>query len=226
MSEYNQKRGKVMGYNLIYYWENFLDKYIDKEIEAKIDSFMLKFYIINQDSNETFYKWFSFSNKEELLGFIKFIALPSAYCSRAFGEKENSVLITAAVYDDVLELLENNIVGVDNEVINNFKKDYEKIEAIENKEEFDLEMIKKFCDGFGDFLDYKSKVFSNIEVYEDVKTLGTELINDFEKDGMLDELERQMNMSKEEIEEMFLNIDKNPFMLKKINTFLDSRFLL
>ena len=60
-----------MSYNLIYYWEHFLDKYIDREIEAKIDSYMLKFYIINQDSNETFYKWFSFSNTEELLGFIK-----------------------------------------------------------------------------------------------------------------------------------------------------------
>lgn len=215
-----------MSYSLIYYWENFLDKYIDKEIQANIDSFMLKFYIINQDSNETFYKWFSFSNREELLGFIKFIALPSAYCSRAFGEKENSVLITAAIYEDVLELLKNNIVGVDEDIINNFKKDYEKIQEIESNKGFDLEMIKKFCDEFGDFLDYKSKVFSNIEVYENVKVFGKELISNFEKDGMVDELERQMGMNKEEIEEMFSNIDKNPFMLKRINTFLDNKFLL
>lgn len=215
-----------MSCDLVYYWENFLDKYIDKEMEAKIDSHMLKFYIINQDSNETFYKWFSFSNKEELLGFIKFIALPSAYCSRAFGEKENSVLITAATYEDVLELLRNNIVGIDEDIINNFKKDYEEIKSIEDDKSFDLKMIRKFCDNFGDLLDYKSKVFSNIEVYEDIKMLGKELVSSFEKDGMLKELEKQMNLNKEEIEELFLNIDKNPFMLKKINTFLDNKFIL
>ena len=215
-----------MSCDLVYYWENFLDKYIDKEMEAKIDSHMLKFYIINQDSNETFYKWFSFSNKQELLGFIKFIALPSAYCSRSFGEKENSVLITAATYEDVLELLRNNIVGIDEDIINNFKKDYEEIKSIEDDKNFDLKMIRKFCDSFGDLLDYKSKVFSNIEVYEDIKMLGKELVSSFEKDGMLVELEKQMDLNKEEIEELFLNIDKNPFMLKKINTFLDNKFIL
>ena len=56
--------------------------------------------------------------------------------------------------------------------------------------------------------------------------LGKELVSSFEKDGMLVELEKQMDLNKEEIEELFLNIDKNPFMLKKINTFLDNKFIL
>lgn len=215
-----------MSYDLIYYWENFLDKYIDKEIEAKKDSYMLKFYIINQGLNETFYKWFSFSNKEELLGFIKFIALPSAYCSKAFGEKENSVLVTAAIYEDVLELLRNNNVGVAKDIIDNFKKDYKKIEEIENNQNFDLEMIRIFCKDFGYPLDHNTKVFTDIRVYENIKTLGKELINKFEQAGRMDELEKQMNMSKDEIENMFLNIDNNPFMLKRINTFLDSKLIL
>lgn len=215
-----------MSYDLIYYWENFLDKYIDKGIQAKKDSYILRFYIINQASKETFYKWFSFSNKEGLLGFIKFIALPSAYCSKAFGEKGRSVLITAAIYEDVLELLENSKLRVTKDIIDNFKKDYEKIEEIESNQKFDLEMLSMFCKGFGYPLDHNSKVFSDIKVYENIKEFGKELIDRFKQGNKIERLEEQLNMNIHEIENMFLNAENNPFMLKRINTFLDSKFIL
>ncbi|MFZ5943200.1 MAG: hypothetical protein ACOYVD_03765 [Bacillota bacterium] len=43
---------------------------------------------------------------------------------------------------------------------------------------------------------------------------------------MIEELENQMGLSKEEIIRMFLNIEENKFMLKRVNEFLKSKMLL
>ena len=69
-------------------------------------------------------------------------------------------------------------------------------------------------------------MFSGIQVYENIKEFGKQLVSDYEEQDMIDELERQMEMSKEEIVELFSNIENNSFMLKRINEFLNSKFLL
>ncbi|ACB84381.1 hypothetical protein [Natranaerobius thermophilus] len=43
---------------------------------------------------------------------------------------------------------------------------------------------------------------------------------------MVDELEKQMELSKDEIIEVFSDIENNPFMLKKINEFLSNKFII
>lgn len=211
-----------MSYNSLYYWKNFLEK--DKETFVNSDSYILNFYIVNQNTSEIFYKWYSFVNTNELLGFIKFVVLPSGYYSRIFGESDGTVIITAESYDGALELLNNNIVRVDKPLINNFNEDYCLIQEVEN--DFNLESLKKFCNSFTSHLDYNDIVFSWIEVHKNIKEFGVQLVNSYEKDGMIDELERQMEMKKDEIIELFSSIDDNKFMLKKINDFLDSKCLL
>lgn len=211
-----------MSYNSVYYWKNFLEK--EKETDVKPDTYILNFYIVNQNISESFYKWYSFKSEKKLLGFIKFIALPSGDCSRIFGEKDNEVIITADTYDSTLALLGDNIVKVDEALIKNFQEDYAIIQEVEK--EFSLDKLKQFCQSFNDHLNYRGIVFSNIDVYENIKTFGKRLIEGYEKEDMIDELERQMEMSKEEITELFSNIARNTFMLKRINKFLNSKFLL
>ena len=69
-------------------------------------------------------------------------------------------------------------------------------------------------------------MFSGIEVYENIKEFGRQLVSDYEEQGMIDQLEIQMELSKDAIVELFSNIDNNPFMLKRINEFLNSKFLI
>lgn len=211
-----------MSYNSVYYWRNFLEK--DKENGVKANSYILNFYIINQNRNESFYKWYSFNNKSELLGFIKFVALPSGYFSRNFGEVDNEIIVTASNYEDTLEILNTSNLRVDDVLSNNFVEDYSIIEEIEK--EFKLELLKKLCDSFNSHLDYKGIVFSGIQVYENIKEFAKQLVNDYEEQDMIDELERQMEMEKDKIIELFSNIEDNSFMLKRINEFLNSKFLL
>lgn len=201
---------------------DFLKK--DKGAVVKPDSYIINFYIVNQNTSEGFYKWYSFQSIEELLGFIKFVVLPSGCYSRIFGEEGDEVIITADSYDGVVELLNSNTIRVDENLINNFKEDYSIIEDMER--EFSFELLKKFCNSLNAHLDYKGIVFSGIDVYENIKELGKQLVNDYEEQDMIDELERQMEMSKEDIIGLFSNIETNAFMLNKINEFLSSKFLL
>ena len=61
-----------------------------------------------------------------------------------------------------------------------------------------------------------------MEFFEDVKEIGRDLVKEFESDDMLDELEKQMDLNKNQIIDLFDGIEKNPFMLKRIATYLSN----
>ncbi len=61
-----------------------------------------------------------------------------------------------------------------------------------------------------------------MEFFEDVKEIGRDLVKEFESDDMLDELEKQMDLNKNQIIDLFDGIEKNPFMLKRIGTYLSN----
>lgn len=202
--------------NSVYYWRNQLQK--GEEFDLRPNSFVVHFSIVNQISNEIFSDWFSFLSENELLNFIKYVVLPSSYYSNLFGEKDSCVFIEAESYSHVMELLRNNTYKVDKELTSKFNHDYKIIENIID-EGFSMEKIKKFCDSYNSHLDYTNIVFSQIEVYENIKQVGFGLIEEYEKEGMLDELEEKMGMSKEQIIELFSTIEDNPFMMGKIKEF-------
>ena len=57
---------------------------------------------------------------------------------------------------------------------------------------------------------------------ENVNDIGKELVREFEDDNMLDELESHMDLKKNQILALFDGIDKNPFMLKRLGTYLSN----
>ena len=205
--------------NSIYYWRNQLQK--GKKFDLRPNSFVVHFSIVNQSSNEIFSDWFSFPSEKELLNFIKYVVLPSGYYSNLFGEKDGCVFFEAESYNNVMQLLENNTYKVDKELISKFNHDYKMIENVIDGE-FSMENVKKFCDSYNSHLDYTNIVFSQIEVYENIKQVGFGLIEEYEKEGMLDELEEKMGMPKGQIIELFSTIDDNPFMMGKIKEFLSN----
>lgn len=93
------------------------------------------------------------------MNFIKYIVLPSGYCSSLFGEKEGCVFIEAESCNNVMELLENNIYKVDKGLISKSNYDYKIIENIIDGE-FSMGNIKEFCNSYNSYLDYTNTVFS------------------------------------------------------------------
>lgn len=203
----------------VYYWKNYLEK--EKEFDLKPDSYILHFVIVNQDSNDVYSEWLSFTNDMELIGFLSYVVLPSGYCTNLFGSMEGTIFIVAETYDNIMELLRNNTYEVDQELTDRFDKDYKILENFENSG-FNMDGINIFCDSYNSHLNNQDRVWSYIEIFENISDVGIKLIKDYEEDGMIDELENQLEMSKEQIAEMFLNINENPFMMKRIKELLNN----
>ena len=66
----------------------------------------------------------------------------------------------------------------------------------------------------------------NLQLYENISSVGKTLISEYEEQGMLSELEDIMELKRSQIEELFNNIDNNEFMMKKISILLNSKVLL
>lgn len=203
----------------VYYWKNYLGK--EKEFDLKPDSYILHFVIVNQDSNDIYSEWFSFTNDMELIGFLRYVVLPSGYCSNLFGTKKGSIFIEAESYDKIMELLRSNTYKVDQELIDNIDEDYKILNYIENNG-FSIDGVNMFCNSYNSHLNSQDIVWSYVEIFENISGVGIRLIKEYEEDGMIDELENQLEMSKEQIAEMFLNINKNPFMMKRIKELLNN----
>ena len=58
-----------------------------------------------------------------------------------------------------------------------------------------------------------------------VKEIGRDLVKEYEEDNMLEELESHMDLNKNQIIALFDGIDKNPFMLKRLGTYLSNTLL-
>ena len=91
------------------------------------------------------------------------------------------------------------------------------------KENTDIEELAKFIDKIQSEIDYHEGVYVGLELFENISSVGKTLVKNYEEDCFLDILECELEMSKEEILELFNNIDNNKFMLKKIMDILRDR---
>ena len=106
------------------------------------------------------------------------------------------------------------------ELIADIKKDYDFIEDL--KKNFTIEKLKKFLNTTNKRRHGDIGIFSKVEFFENVKEIGRDLVKEYEEDNMLEELESHMDLNKNQIIALFDGIDKNPFMLKRLGTYLSN----
>lgn len=203
---------------IVDYWKNKLEQ--EDICELKVNDYILHFAIINQKDNIGINKWFNFDSKNKLIGFIKYVAMPSIQISRAVANNEGNVgvHIDAIGYFDAVELLEVTNVKVKH--IEEFENWFEGFK--DYNEETDIKEIKSYIENINKAFDYRSEFLLSLDVYENIKSVGLELIKLYEEDGMIDVLEDQFNFSKEEIESIFNNVNKNIFLFKRIMSILNN----
>lgn len=205
-------------YDLIYYWQNYL---INQEnMEFKPDAYVLKLSLVNSYSRDYFCNWYSFKCIEELNSFIKYILIPSTYITKAFGKEEDTIFLDALDYFETMELMKDaeNIYKL--ELINDIKYDYDFIEKLEKN--FNVDNLKKFFYMTNERRHGDLGIFSKVEFFENVNEIGRDLVKEFEDDNMLEELESHMDLNKNQIIALFDGINNNPFMLKRLGTYLSN----
>lgn len=205
-------------YDLIYYWQNYLMN--QESIDIKPDSYVLKFSLVNSYSRDFFCNWYSFESPQELIGFIRFVVIPSEYITKAFGREEDTIFLDALDDYETIDLIEETDNHEKYDILREVRHDYEMIDNLNNN--FTVDKFKKFISINNARADISIGIFSKLEFFENVNQIGKELVKEFEDDNMLDELENHMDLNKNQILALFDGIDKNPFMLKRLGTYLSN----
>lgn len=203
-------------YDSIYYWQNYLCK--QDEMYIKPNAYVLKFSLINTYSKDVFCNWYSFKSYEALIGFIRYVVVPSSYITKVFGKEQETIFIDALNEEDTIELIEDSDIENKLDVILEINQEYNLLKSLKNN--FTVDKMKRYINLVNINNSIKNNIFSNLEFFENVNVIGRELVKEFEADNMLSDLESHMSLNKKQIIDMFDGIDKNPFMLKKLNTYL------
>ena len=203
-------------YDSIYYWQNYLCK--QDEMYIKQNAYVLKFSLINTYSKDVFCNWYSFKSYEALIGFIRYVVVPSSYITKVFGKEQETIFIDALNEEDTIELIEDSDIENKLDVILEINQEYNLLKSLKNN--FTVDKMKRYINLVNINNSIKNNIFSNLEFFENVNVIGRELVKEFEADNMLSDLESHMSLNKKQIIDMFDGIDKNPFMLKKLNTYL------
>ena len=176
--------------------------------------------MINSYSRDFFCNWYSFKSPQELIGFIRFVVIPSTYITKAFGREENTIFLDALDDYETIDLIEENENSDKYNILKEINYDYEMVKSL--KSNFTLEKLKKFINITNARTNATFGIFSKLEFFTNVNEIGKELVKEFEDDDMLDELESHMDLNKKQILALFDGIDKNPFMLKRLGTYLSN----
>lgn len=212
-----------MGENLIPYWEAWLSDEI--EIPISCDGFIINYSMINCKSKQGVGDWLCCNSKKKVFSFIKFVLLPSVIISKNIGVQENQVYLDVSSFEETIDILEENEFEGYEDAIEEYKVCFEVLEKLE-QDNADIKEIKEILDYINYKVDIKTGLLVNLQLYDNIKSVGTTLISEYEEQGMLSELENSMGLKKNEILELFQNIDKNEFMLKKIGVLLNSKVIL
>ena len=210
--------------NLIAYWEAWLNDEI--KIPMTTDGFIINYTIINMKSNEGVGDWLCCNSKKKVFSFIKDVLIPSVQVTRSIGREEKEVFLDVSTYEETIAMLEEWQYNTNSsDIIEEYKKWYNYVEEMEERDA-SFEEINDFLHKISDSIVLDEEVLINLAIYKNIKSVGKVLVEEYSNQGMLNELEKIMGLTANEILELFDNIDKNKFMLNKISVLLNGKILI
>lgn len=208
--------------NLIAYWEAWLNDEI--KIPMTTDGYIINYTIINMRSNEGVGDWLCCNSKKKAFSFIKDVLIPSVQVTRSIGREEKEVFLDVSTYEETIAMLEEWQYN-SCDIIEEYKKWYNYVEDMEERDA-SFEEINEFLQKISASIVLDEEVLINLAIYKNIKSVGRVLVKEYSDQGMLNELEKIMGLSADEILELFDNIDKNKFMLNKISVLLNGKILI
>lgn len=211
-----------MSEDLVNYWKKWIEG--EDEVDLTIDGIILKYSMMNKQSKDGVKDWVCFTSREKLFSFIKYVLLPSIQISRTIGIKECEVYLDVCDYEKTIKLLEAFKVNNYEMAVEDYKRWLKEIEKLE-KEDFNFEKTKDFINRIANEIETKEAVYLELQLFKNIKCIGKDLIEEYKKYNMLDVLESKFELNNDEIIGLFESIDDNKFMLKRITTLLNERFV-
>lgn len=207
----------------LFYWEHIEET--RKKIDLKRGDYIINIYMVNMYTCDEYYKWIPCDSKSKLLGYIKYVALPSlAICRNLLSSKdeyEDLVIYGVFSYEEAMEILGN--MNSTKDYSDDYVKWYEIFDSMD--EDIAFEDIKKALKDLSNIVyeeNFKKGFLFNISIYKDIVDVGNSNIAAFEEEGLIDLLEEDLNIPVAEIRKMFNSVDSNKFFQKKIIDILNN----
>ena len=210
-----------MNYSTVEYWKNYLEE--GKEMIVKKDSYLLNLFILDYNLKK-FYKWYSFDSKDEVLGFIKFVILPTIYFTRIFGKEKDEIIFVADTYENILHLLRNNLILRDQVLIDRFKYEYSLID--EAVKDMNLQKLHELRQSLITFVYDKIIIAPDIHVFKNIKEAIANLLDGYKTKEMIDSFGEELHMPKKELVKYLSDVEKNNLQSRVIEILDQSKIEL
>lgn len=204
----------------IHYWKSYFDK--ANEIGFKQGYYIIGFSLVNKRTTDIYSKYISVPSIEDVIAFVKLIALPSIYLSKVSAVLGRTNVVVISNREGTLNLFKDNDF-VDYLLIDEYEKHMKVIDSIGDYEN-SLLYIKTICDNISSKGE-EEMIISNVEIYKDTEELGSNLIELYEKHDTIDKLESLFQLKKDEILERFSKGDHNDFILKRAQKLLEEKII-
>lgn len=182
-------------------WENSINKY---RKYIKNNQFIVKINVKDLIANTSFFKYFFFDKKIDMIKFIKCVALPT-FIYNKINFNKGIEEIKVQEYKDVLNFFTSNFIESDKEYIKRYSLFYNRLEELEYDLQNDIEILK-LIDLMNKYFSISENIYSNINVYFNVQDLLKELSN--EKNDLNGEVMEYLGTRNDQEFEEFLHIYK------------------
>ena len=212
-----------------YYWENLIVKNENltegyfRGIPLSKESIYINTVIVNCDTSVLYDWWICFPDAFSALGFIQYIYITSAFNSHLSPE-DDYVAIVNGTTEELLESAETGTNCTNKELISDMRDFIKEIECLWllDDEKIFTE-LKKFSLKFNNRWGGISNVFSYFNVFKSPEEVGRHVIEGYEAENMIDYFAEETGLTKEQWEEVYLNIYNNEFMKKRFMDILNNK---
>lgn len=220
---------KETKYKNFYFWENLIRK---KEVitsgyfrgfNLTRNSIFLNTVIVNYNTGILYDWWICYPNISATLGFIQNVFLISAFDAFLLPEQETVCIVTGTL-GEFLEVAKDNESMDNKDYIPEMEEFADMIEKIWNADEEALyEEVKNYSEKYNRRWGKKNTVFSYFHVFNCAEEVGRYIIKDYERENMISYFTEDTGLTKEQWEEIYLNVYENEFLRKRFMDILNHK---
>lgn len=216
-------------YKHYYFWESILKnneevwKNSFRNMPLSRSSKFINTVIVDCNNNVMEDNWVYYPNAEALLGFVHHVFLPTAFALVLFSE-EGEFVTPMATAKDLLDSAEEIGEEKNRGLLPIMRKHDAELAAMWDLEEEELwRALRSFAEGFNEIWGRNTEVFFYFNIFNTPMELGEHLVEEYEKDQMLDYFEEESGLTKEEWMDMCNVVYENDFSRMKFLDILNNR---
>jgi hypothetical protein len=216
-------------YKHYYFWENILKnneevwKNSFRNMPLTQDSKFINTVIVDCNNSVMEDNWVYYPNVEALLGFIHHVFLPTAFALILFSE-QGEFITPMATAKELLDLAKEMDEVKNRDLIEVMEKQDAELKSIWTMDKKEIWMsLQNFTQRFNEIWGKTMDVFFYYNIFNTPTEIGKYLINEYEKDQMLDYFEDESGLTKEEWLSTCNAVYDNDFLRMKFIDILNNR---